>query len=62
MKSRKNEGKKGKEGKEIARIPVMPSENWTQFTADLSCETGVADFYFTYSGQGSLDLMSFTFA
>ena len=54
--------RKGKDGKEIARIPVMPSENWTQFTADLFCETGVADFYFTYSGQGSLDFMSFTFA
>ena len=52
----------GKEGSEIAQISINATSNWTDFTAPISYTPGKAALYFTYTGEGSLDFLSFTFA
>ena len=53
--------RKGKDGPEIARIPVTPQDEWTQFSSSMNYVPGIAALYFTYYGQGTLDFLSFTF-
>ena len=47
-------------GAPVAEITVTPSTDWTQFSAPLTVEPGKAPLYFTYRGDGALDLTAFT--
>ena len=42
-----------------AEITVTPSSKWTEFSAPLSVKPGKAPLYFTYHGNGAVDLAAF---
>ena len=43
----------------IARIPVRPAADWTDFTAEMTPLQGVYDLFFTYRGTGAVDFSAF---
>ncbi|MFP7159679.1 family 43 glycosylhydrolase [Priestia aryabhattai] len=45
---------------ELASIPISPGEEWGTSTIPLKVNDGVYALYFTYHGEGSFDLYSFT--
>ena len=47
-------------GTTAAEIPVTSSTDWTKFSAPLAVKPGKAPLYFTYHGDGALDLAAFT--
>ncbi|MEY2195599.1 family 43 glycosylhydrolase [Neobacillus sp. BF23-41] len=47
-------------GEEVARIPISPEEDWLMYTAPMKINDGVNALYFTYQGDGAIDLYSFT--
>ncbi len=47
-------------GESVATIPVSTEENWEMFTAPIQINKGIHALYFTYKGEGSIDLYSFT--
>ncbi|MFW5749267.1 MAG: family 43 glycosylhydrolase [Halanaerobium sp.] len=47
-------------GEVLAEIPVKSSNIWQEYTADIEIPAGVQPLYFTYRGEGSASLASFT--
>ncbi len=47
-------------GKALGRITVNFTNVWTEYSADISIPDGIQALYFTYTGQGSASLASFT--
>ncbi|NLM10607.1 MAG: family 43 glycosylhydrolase [Clostridiaceae bacterium] len=47
-------------GEVLGRIPVEFSNIWKEYSADITIPDGVQALYFTYTGQGSASLASFT--
>ena len=50
------------DGPELGRIPVHFTSLWTDYAADIAIPDGVQALYFTFHGQGSAQLASFTLA
>ncbi len=50
------------DGPELGRIPVHFTSLWTDYAADIAVPDGVQALYFTFHGQGSAQLASFTLA
>lgn len=48
-----------KDAAPIARIPVRPAADWTDFTAEMAPLLGVYDLFFTYCGTGAVDFGAF---
>lgn len=48
-----------RDGEPVARLPITPSADWTEVSAPLHTAQGVLPLYFTYVGEGSLDLAAF---
>ena len=42
----------------VAQIPIDPSEEWTSVKSSLRIENGVSTIYFTYQGEGAIDVFS----
>lgn len=42
-----------------AAVLISPSADWKEFSAELKLPAGTAPLYFTYTGSGSIDLLSF---
>ena len=49
-------------GPELGRIPVRFTSLWTDYSADIAIPDGIQAIYFTYHGNGSAQLLSFTLA
>lgn len=47
-------------GTALGKIPVGFSNVWKEYTADIRIPDGIQALYFTYTGQGSASLASFT--
>jgi len=47
-------------GKPVAEIPFTAQGDWSVFTAPMKIEESVKALYFTYTGEGFVDFMSFT--
>jgi len=43
----------------VSQISIDLSEEWTSFKAPLRIENGVSAIYFTYQGEGAIDVFSF---
>lgn len=43
----------------VAKISIESSEEWTRFKAPFQIENGIRAIYFTYHGEGAIDLFSF---
>jgi hypothetical protein len=43
-----------------ATIEIHSSETWVEFSAPLAIETGIHPLYFTFTGEGDFDFLSFT--
>jgi len=43
----------------VDQIPIDPSEEWTSVKSSLRIENGVSAIYFTYQGEGAIDVFSF---
>ncbi|MFW5982273.1 MAG: alpha-N-arabinofuranosidase, partial [Halanaerobiaceae bacterium] len=48
------------DGKVLGEIPVEFSNIWKEYSADIAIPDGVQSLYFTYKGDGSAHLGSFT--
>ncbi len=48
------------DGTALGTIPVVFSNVWREYSADITIPDGVHALYFTYTGQGSASLASFT--
>ena len=48
------------DGEALGSIPVRFSNQWKEYTADIAIPDGVQALYFTYKGDGSAALKSFT--
>ena len=48
------------DGPVLGRIPVVYSNVWKEYSADIKIPDGVHALYFTYTGEGSASLASFT--
>jgi arabinoxylan arabinofuranohydrolase len=46
-------------GELVARIPISPEQEWESYTAPLQINNGVNALYFTYKGEGAIDVISF---
>ena len=46
----------------VAVINLTPSSDWISFDAQINIENGISPLFFTFSGTGSADLMSFILA
>jgi len=44
----------------VAEVQIAPSETWAEFSAPLTIGAGKKPLYFTYVGEGSVDIFSFT--
>ncbi|MDQ6420188.1 family 43 glycosylhydrolase [Paenibacillus sp. LHD-117] len=44
----------------IAEVSISPSSEWGDLHAPLTLDRGVHALYFTYKGEGAIDLLSFT--
>ena len=47
------------DGEVLARIPVVYTNVWEDYEADIEMPDGVQALYFTYRGQGKASLLSF---
>ncbi|WP_142354499.1 carbohydrate-binding protein [Bacillus sp. AFS031507] len=47
-------------GEKVARIPISPEEDWLMYRSPMKINDGVNALYFTYQGDGAIDLYSFT--
>ena len=47
-------------GESLGRIPVDFTNIWTEYSCDIAIPDGIQALYFTYSGEGSASLASFT--
>lgn len=48
------------DGPAHGKIPVIFSNVWKEYTADITLPDGIYPLYITYTGQGSASLASFT--
>lgn len=48
------------DGEVLAKLPVISSNVWEEYTAEFPVEDGVHALYFTYRGTGNLQFKSFT--
>lgn len=49
-----------KDGETVGKIAIESAGKWSQFTADINLPKGVSAVYFTYEGDGYIDLLSFS--
>lgn len=47
-------------GKSLGNIPVDFTNIWTEYSADIEIPDGIQSLYFTYTGEGTASLASFT--
>ena len=48
------------DGSALGKIPVVFTNVWKEYSADITIPDGIQALYFTYTGQGSAHLASFT--
>ena len=48
------------DGAPLGQIPVVYTNIWTEFAADITIPDGIHALYLTYRGHGSANLASFT--
>ena len=46
-------------GEPVAQIPIFPAREWVIYKAPVFINTGVNALYFTFDGEGAIDLFSF---
>ena len=49
----------GRKEPPFARIPIAPSESWSEFRISFPALQGTLPLFFTFQGEGAMDFQSF---